>query len=395
MKAVVVGGSVGGLMAALLLRKIGWDVMVYERALGDLAGRGAGLGVSAELLDVMARAGAPFERSAGIAQAAHVWMERDGSIVHEHRRNLMASAWARVYQPLRAALPPEVVRQGSVLERVEQDPNGVTAFFAGGRHETADLLVAGDGVLSTVRRQYLPGIEPAFAHYVAWRGLVEERDMPRETLAAVDGRLVFCFAPGEMLLCMVAPGAGEETRPGERRLYFIWYRHVPRAELAGLFTDASGRDHGLSIPPPLIRAEVVRELKEHANEVLPAPIVPVVRAVAQPLLQAISDMESPRMAFGRIALAGDAAFLVRPHVAGGAGRAAMAAACLADCLGAASDVSAALVEYERQQLDFGRRIVRHSRTLGADLESRQSARDPARIIRDYGAPNMLHDVANK
>src|SRR3954463_4625303 len=115
MKAIIVGGSVSGLMAALLLRKIGWDVMVYERAVGDLAGRGAGLGVSSELLDVMARAGAPFERSAGIAQAAHVWMEKAASVVYEHRRTLMASAWARVYQPLRAALPPENYRQAMVL----------------------------------------------------------------------------------------------------------------------------------------------------------------------------------------------------------------------------------------------------------------------------------------
>src|SRR5436190_3632519 len=114
MKAIIVGGSVGGLMAALLLRKIGWEVMVYERAVGDLAGRGAGLGVSSELLDVMARAGAPFERSAGIAQAAHVWMEKDGSIGYEQRRNLMASAWARVYQPLRAAVPTSSYRQGMV-----------------------------------------------------------------------------------------------------------------------------------------------------------------------------------------------------------------------------------------------------------------------------------------
>ena len=72
----------------------------------------------------------------------------------------------------------------------------------------------------------------------------------------------------------------------------------------------------------------------------------------------------------------------------------MDAACLADCLCEASDVASALVAYERQQLDFGR-LVRHSRTLGAELESRRSARDPARIIRDYGAPNILHDVADK
>src|SRR3954469_2684725 len=142
MKAIIVGGSVGGLMAALLLRKIGWDVTVYERAVGDLAGRGAGLGVSGELLDIMARAGAPFERSAGVAQAAHVWMEKDGSIVHEHRRNLMASAWARVYQPLRAAIPAFAYRQGMALERIEGDG----AVFADGSRELADLIVGADGV---------------------------------------------------------------------------------------------------------------------------------------------------------------------------------------------------------------------------------------------------------
>ena len=53
--ALVIGGSVGGLMAASLLRSIDWDVTVFERTVGDLSGRGAGLGISAELLDVMKR----------------------------------------------------------------------------------------------------------------------------------------------------------------------------------------------------------------------------------------------------------------------------------------------------------------------------------------------------
>ncbi|MFN2645292.1 MAG: FAD-dependent monooxygenase [Burkholderiales bacterium] len=394
-RALVVGGSVAGLLVALLLRRQGWAVSVHERALGDLAGRGAGLGVSQELLDVMARAGAPFAPSAGVPQRFHVWMAQDGSIRFEHRRNLMASAWARIYQPLREALPAETYRQGSVLERVEEEGERVTAFFAGGVRESADLLIAADGANSTARRQFLPGVAPAFVDYVAWRGLVEERDMPAETRAAVDGRLVFCFPPGGMLLCMVAPGAGEDTRPGHRRLYFIWYRTVRPEALAQLFTDDSGKHHGMSIPPPLIRAEVVRELKTDAARVLPAAIAHVVRAVSQPLLQAISDMESPRLAFGRVALAGDAAFVVRPHVAGGAGKAAMDAACLADSLVQASDVRAALADYECRQLDFGRRIVRHSRNLGAELERGATPRDPERIIREYGAPNILHDVETR
>jgi 2-polyprenyl-6-methoxyphenol hydroxylase-like FAD-dependent oxidoreductase len=375
MKAIIIGGSVGGLMAALLLRKRGWDVTVYERAVGDLAGRGAGLGVSEELLDVMARAGAPFERSAGIAQAAHVWMEKDGSIAYEHRRNLMASAWARVYQPLRAALPAAAYRQAMVLERIDGD----TAVFADGTRDKADLIIGADGVYSTVRKQFLPDVQPKFANYVAWRGIIEEKQVPPETLKAVSGRIVFCFPPGEMLLSMRVPGG----------VYFIWYRGV--TDLKDLFTDATGKHHGISIPPPLIRPEFIAEMKAHALEVLPAAIASLVQKVPQPLLQAISDMESPRMTFGRVALLGDAAFVVRPHVAGGAGKAAMDAQALADSLSEPT-IEKALAKYEAQQLDFGRRIVRHSRYLGADLEGRPTQRDPRRIIDDYGAPNILHDV---
>ena len=376
MKALVIGGSVGGLMAALLLRRNGWDVTVCERAVGDLAGRGAGLGVSAELLDVMERAGARFDASAGVAQQAHVWMERDGSIAYEHRRNLMASAWARVYQPLRAALPASAYCQGMALERVV---DGTCAVFADGSREDADLIVGADGVYSTARKQFLPDVQPRFANYVAWRGIIEERAVPAETLEAVTGRIVFCFPPGEMLLSMRVPGG----------VYFIWYRP---GSLVDLFTDATGRNHGMSIPPPLIRPELIAGMKAHALDVLPDAISSVIQRTAQPLLQAISDMESPRMTFGRVALLGDAAFVVRPHVAGGAGKAAMDAQCLADCLASNADIEAALALYNEKQHDFGTRIVQHSRYLGADLEGRPTKRDPRRIINDYGAPNLLHEV---
>src|ERR671934_2552469 len=140
MRALVIGGSLAGLFAGCLLRKAGWDVTVYERALGDLAGRGAGLGISAELIEVMARAGASFDASSGVAQREHVWMERTGEVVFRHPRNLMASAWARVYQPLRAALPAGIYRQGMSLARVEQDADGVVAVFNDGSQARADLL---------------------------------------------------------------------------------------------------------------------------------------------------------------------------------------------------------------------------------------------------------------
>ncbi|HVL34466.1 MAG TPA: FAD-dependent monooxygenase [Burkholderiales bacterium] len=380
MRALIIGGSVGGLAAACLLHRAGWEVAVFERAAGDLAGRGAGLAVSAELVAIMERAGARFEASAAIVQPKLAWMAPDGRVLFEHPRQMVASAWARIYQPLKAALPPRIYRRGMTLEHLEQDERSVTAIFAGGARETADLLVAADGAHSTARRQLAPQVEPRFADYVAWRGLVPERELPPATLEALRGRIVFCFPPGEMLLCMAVPDGA----------YFIWYRGGGRP-VRELFTDAQGRDHGMSIPPPLIRPEVVQALRREAGELLPGPVATVVERAAQPLLQAISDMESARLVFGRVALLGDAAFLVRPHVAGGASKAAIDAACLADAL-ARHPLPEALAHYEARQRDFGSRLVRHSRYLGADLEGRPTERDPRRIMRDYGAPQLLTEV---
>lgn len=401
--ALVIGGSVGGLIAGSLFRTVGWNVTVFERTIGDLTGRGAGLGISAELLAVMKRIGARFEPSAGVAHESYVWMEADGRIVFEHNRKTVGSAWARVYRPLRDAVPAEIYRQGMNLERVEQDARSVTAVFADGARVAGDLLVAADGVLSTVRRQYAPEVEPRYVNYVAWRGLVEEREVSRATIDALAGHLVYAFPEGEMILTMPVPGEGEDMRPGHRRIYFIWYVPVARAALAELFTDAAGKNHGLSIPPPLIRDEVIRELRAHAGDVLAPPIAEVVRKVPQPLLQAITDMESPRLTFGRVALMGDAAFVARPHTAAGVSKAALDAECLVDSLaGANGDIAAGLARYDRMRHDFGTRLVAHSRYLGAYLEGRvkppsertghEAARDPKQLILDYGAPHLLHDI---
>ncbi len=403
--AIVIGGSVGGLAAAGLLRSIGWRATVFERTIGDLAGRGAGLGISAELLQVMDRIGAPLEVSAGAAHNGYVWMGADGRVVFEHDRGTVGSTWARVYRPLRDSIPDDDYRQGMTLERVEQDASAVTAVFSDRTRVAADLLVAADGVFSTVRAQFLPEIEPRYSNYVAWRGLVGEQEVPGSVIDALANRLVFCFPDNEMLLAMAAPGEGEDTRPGHRRIYFIWYRPAAPSVLAALFTGSDGRNHGISIPPPLIRDELVGDMKARAREKFPPAIAEIVNTVSQPMLQAVTDMESPQLTFGRVAVMGDAAFVARPHTAGGVSKAALDAECLVDSVvGAENDIGAALARYDRTQQAFGRRLVAHSRYLGAFLEDREETpegsyaepeRDPKRIILDYGAPDMLHDVDPK
>jgi 2-polyprenyl-6-methoxyphenol hydroxylase-like FAD-dependent oxidoreductase len=401
--ALVIGGSLGGLLAACLLRSVGWRVTVYERSNGNLAGRGAGLGISENLLEIMRRIGARVDPSTGVVIDAYDWIDASGRVRFHHARPSFASAWPRIYRPLRESVPDDVYRAGMVLDRVEQDAERVTAHFADGSTAHGDLLVAADGNASTVRHQFLPAVQPRYAGYVAWRGIVEERDMSAPAQAMIFGRIAFSFPEGEMMLTMPNPGPGEDTRRGHRRCYFIWYRAAPEATLRDLFTDATGHHHGVAIPPPLIRAEFVRELQARAPALFAPELAEIVRLAPQPLLQAISDMQTPRLTFGRVALLGDSAFVARPHIAGGVSKAALDAQALADELAAAgNDVLAGLAAYDRKQHDFGAKLVAHSRHLGAYLEGQckpfeqrsaaERERDPERIIREYGAPHLLREV---
>ncbi len=396
--ALIIGGSLGGLISAALLRQSGWQVTIFERSAGDLAGRGAGLGITEDLLEVLRRAGAHIDPSTGVVIERYAWVDAAGNTKWDIGRPSFASAWPRLYQPLRAVVPDESYRAGMNLERVVQDADSVTAMFSDGSQVKGDLLVAADGNASTVRRQFMPEVEPRYAGYVAWRGIVEEREMSPAAQAMIFGRIVYSFPDGELMLTMPSPGVGEDTRPGFRRCYFIWYRPASaETTLRELFTDATGRDHGQAIPPPLIRPQFIAEIRQRAHAIFAPALAEIVNLAAQPLLQAITDMESPRLTFGRVALVGDSAFIARPHVAAGVTKAALDAQCLADSIAAAgNDVIAGLAVYYRKQHDFGTKLVAHSRYLGAGLENKPGAppvaRDPIRIILDYGAPHLLRPV---
>lgn len=392
-RALVIGGSVGGLMAGNLLLQNGWDVTIFERAAGDLATRGAGLGVSQELAEILQKLGARFDASGGIANRGYLWMEADGSIAFRHPRENISSAWQRIYLPLRDITPAAIYRQDMNLLRVEQDANSVTAIFADGSRETGDLLVAADGVYSAVRNQFLPEVTPRYANYVAWRGIAEERDVPLWAREAIAGHVVNCFPEGEQLLTMAVPGTDEDTRPGHRRFYFIWYRQAAGDGLHEMFTDANGKDHGIAIPPPLIRPQFIQDVRSSAPRRLPPAAVEVIKAAPQLLLQAISDMELPQLTFGRVAIMGDAAFIARPHSAAGVSKAALDALCLADELQRSGNtIAPALAAYNEKRLAFGKSLVAHARYLGAYLEGSDTLRDPRQIIREYGAPHLLHDM---
>ena len=373
-RALVIGGSVGGLFAATLLRSVGWDAVVFERNAEELAGRGAGISTHPELGDVLRRLGVPFDDSMAIHVDRVIFLDNQGKTYDQRGTTRTMSSWGRIHRSLRDLMPADKYRLGMSLQRVEQDARGVTAIFADGIRERGDIMIGADGGRSSVREQFLPDLEPSYAGYVAWRAMLQEGEIPPAVHAEIFERFTYCLPQGELCLAYPVPGLNNETQRGHRAYNVVWYRPVHPEALADLCTDASGRRHGTSIPLPLIRPDVLAGIRRTARELLAPQVAEIMERCKLPFFQAIFDLASPQIAFGRVALLGDAAFIARPHPGAGTTKAAVDAASLADAV-AELGPEAGLQRYQREQQPFGSGIVSLGRREGAYLSAQLKPRD--------------------
>jgi 2-polyprenyl-6-methoxyphenol hydroxylase-like FAD-dependent oxidoreductase len=377
-RAVVIGGSMSGLLNGLLLRRAGWTVDIYERVESELSGRGAGIVAQAELIERLRRLGLPTD-NLGVHITTRKILDTNGRFTHEFACPQVLTAWERVYRLLRDAFPPEHYHRGRGFTGFTQDAAKVTAHFSAGEKVEADLLVGADGIRSTVRQQAAPDVAPLYAGYSAWRALIAESDFPPDVHQDIFEFMTFALPPGEQFLGYPVAGVDNDLRSGHRRYNIVWYRPADeKTKLKWLLTDERGTTHAISIPPPLIRREVIGEMRADAERLLGPQFRKLARLMAEPILQPIYDLESPRMAFGLVAIAGDAAFVARPHVAAGVSKAADDAAALVEALGAEHDVAAALKRYEAARLPENFRIIERARHLGAYLQATQTQEEKAR-----------------
>ena len=382
-----------GLLSGLLLRRAGWAVDVYERVDSELSGRGAGIVAQYELIDRLRGLGLATD-ALGVHITTRKILDVRGQLTHEFECPQVLTAWERVYRLLRDAFPPEHYHRGRGLAKFTQDTDGVRAHFSDGEIIEADLLVGADGIRSTVRQQCLPEVTPRYSGYCAWRALIAESAFPADVHRELFEYMTFGLPPGEQFLGYPVAGPDNDLRPGHRRYNVVWYRPADeKTKLHWLLTDDRGITHAISIPPPLIRREAIAEMRADAERLVAPQFRQVVRLIAEPILQPIYDLTSPHMAFGRVAIVGDAAFVARPHVAAGVSKAADDAAALSGALQGAADVEAALKRFEAARLSENHRIIERARHLGAYLQASRTQEEQARAGRHSTDAAVIAETA--
>jgi len=383
----IVGGSLGGLTAACLLRDAGHDVTVFERSSRQLEQRGAGIGfLPATYRYLVERAGVDLERIS-VATDRIRYLARDGSIVSDRRHRYLFSSWNTVYRELRAAYGSSPYLLAHELVDLEQDADRVVGRYANGVTRRSDLLVAADGVGSLVRHRLRPDARRRYAGYVAWRGMVPESDLDPGLVAALGDAITYHVFANSHILVYPIPDADGSVEVGSRLVNFVWYRnYLEGGDLDDLTTDRDGVRRDLSVPPGHLAPRHVAEARAVAAARLPTMLAEVVHAVEHPFVQTIHDIEVDRMAFGRVCLLGDAAFAVRPHAAAGTAKAADDGWKLADALDRAPDLSTALAAWETGQLELGRALLERTRAIGArsQVTNTWEPGDPSLIFGLYG-----------
>ena len=396
-RVLVIGGSIAGLLVGNLLLRAGCDVHVFERASGDLEGRGAGITILPGLVEGFRAAGVEeTEESLGIRLSARCALNLAGEVVAERQFAQSMTSWGRLYECLKRAYPQERYHGGMQFERIEQGVGSVSAIFADGQRWTGDLLVGADGLRSAVRAHILPDSKACYAGYLAWRCLADEADLPADMFKDMFERYTVNVAPGQQGIGYPVPGPGHNRNPGHRQFNVVWYHAVHEAdELPRFMTDDTGRYHPNGIPPALLSKSIRQHMIATARCVLAPQFATAMERGRVHFFQPIYDLQPEHLALGRVALIGDAGYSIRPHVAMGVPKGAGDAIALLRALRAnAGDVHAALADFQWVRQKVGQAILDRARYLGTYMEAQlKSPEERARAEADRLPEQVMMETA--
>lgn len=385
--AIVVGGSIGGLTAALLLRDLGFTVDVYERTPGPLDGRGGGIVLQPDTVRWFTERSSQDLDDLYTATSHVQYLNRDGSVAHREPARWTYTSWGTFYRALLADFGTEHYHYGEYACGFDRDDEYATVRFVSGHTATADLVVFADGITSSARERFDPAAKLAYSGYIGWRGTVPQSALTAATRATLHDAITYDVVPNSHITMYPIPGE-EGLDEAHRLINYVWYRNVPAGpNLSEMLIDKRGFTGSVSIHPGQVQDRYVDEMRRAAADSFAPAVADVVINTETPYLQVLSDVRSTRMALGRVALIGDAACASRPHAAAGTAKAAADAWTLATALAETTgDIPSALAKWEPAQLQLSDSLLRRVVAMGerSQFSNTWDPRDPDLRFGLYG-----------
>ena len=367
--AVIIGASYAGLVAAAGLRCNDWTVEIVEKST-ELLRTGGGVVVQPRMLDYLQQHGVATPGIAAIPAVERKIFKRDNTVMRMAESAAAYTSWDVLLRELERVVGPESIRRGVAMEDLpDWGANGEVELDTG-QIVRGDVVIAADGIGSRSRRLLLPGIQPEYAGYVAWRGMVNEEELLPETLELFVDSLSSFIGEESSILLYEVPGEDGDVQPGHRRINWVWYQTVPEGpELDALMSDSEGYVHRTTVPRGVMSDQTIATMQALAKRDLCLPFREVVLKTPEPFVQKIEDLTIPRLVFGRVVLIGDAASLVRPHIGSGTAKAVDDAIHLAHALseGCDSDLSC-LAAWEHTRLEDHAGLAGYAKAVARRLK---------------------------
>ncbi|KAL5729489.1 hypothetical protein ACHQM5_002432 [Ranunculus cassubicifolius] len=371
-KAVVVGGSIGGVSCAHSLIKAGWDVVVIEKTPAPPSGSptGAGLGIDPQSQNYIqswlphhpqALRDSTFPLDIDLNQATDSEKKISWTLTRDENFNIRAAHWADLHGLLYGALPPNIFLWGHLFHSFSTSDDKTTVIVKAKVVQTdeiveivGNLLIGADGCLSSIRKCFLPDHKLRYAGYYAWRGILNfSEDENSET---VTGLRKAYPELGKCLYFDLAPGTHVVLYElKNKRMNWIWYVNNPEPELKGNSVTMK------------VSSEMIEKMHKEAEKVWNPELARLMKETTEPFINVIYDSDPlQQIVWDNVVLIGDAAHPTTPNGLRSTNMSILDAAVLGECLEkwGSRDVVLALNEFQSLRLPVVSKQVLHSRKMG-------------------------------
>lgn len=371
LKIGIVGGSIAGCSAAILLSRAGYDVTVYERHRVSLVGRGGGIGTPSAVLKGLIEndeidadfpnfttTEMPFvgKRSAD---------DRYGRPAWGFPLDLRAFHWSALWNNLRKRVPDNIYHEGQKITGAHMKGERTAVLqLEDGSQEEFDLVLFADGYQSLGRKLLFPETGLTYRGYMLWRGLLPEADMPESApLGTKVPRLSHTEIPGHTVMYFI-PNENGSVEEGER--IYNWAAYIPLAEpdLGEFMIDRNGRFHDGTLPPGYMRLSEENRLKALVAENLPAYFAEIISKTENTYVQLIYTSDLPGYYRDRFCLIGDAGMVIQPFTGSGVFKGYNNTKDLLENLKSLASIDEALQQWSEKELNSAKRLL----ALGEQME---------------------------